>query len=229
MDNDMFSETTTTVSRPVPNMEQAKNRLADAQNALKDAEEEVRAAREKSGEELSSWLKAAATQSLAQAERKRNRAVQDVAQATDAIAQAQAKENQPSPSVVADHNTTSLEQEPGPVYATSEEFLIDQLLPMYIRIIDSKNGTWCRKWYLHAEALSRVDALWRAWEHFRLDGKTGMSVWWRDHADPHMAVLLNQKGPFHECDLETHKDPDPLPCDTAPPGWFPKEGDIPFP
>ncbi|RAX47794.1 DUF4913 domain-containing protein [Arthrobacter sp. AQ5-05] len=145
------------------------------------------------------------------------------------MAQVQARENSPGPSVESDSGAASEGQEPGLVYATSEDFLVDQLLPMYIRIIDSRNGTWCRKWYLHAEALSRVDALWRAWEHFRLDGKTGMSVWWRDHADPHMAVLLNQKGPFHQCDLETHKDPEPLPCDTAPPGWFPKEGDIPFP
>lgn len=229
MDNDMFTEIPTTISGSTPNTEQAEKHLADAQEALKSAEEEVRAAREKTGEELSSWLKTAATETLAQAERKRARAAQDVAQATDEVAQAHVKKNPSNSAVEAESASESQRKGPVPIYATSEEFLIDQLLPMYIRIIDSRNGTWCRKWYLHAEALSRVDALWRAWEHFRLDGNTGMSVWWRDHADPHMAVLLNQKGPFHECDLETHKDPEPLPCDTAPPGWFPNEGDIPFP
>lgn len=35
-----------------------------------------------------------------------------------------------------------------------------------------------------------MEALWRAWEHLRLDGATGISVWWKDHADHHMSVLL---------------------------------------
>lgn len=224
MDNDMFSEVPTTIDNSVSDTEKAQKHLADAQEALKSAEEEVRVAREKTGEELSAWLSAAATESLAQAERKRTRAVQEVRQATEEVVQAQAKENPPSPSVVPESGAAIEDPVSGLIYATSEEFLVDQLLPMYIRIIDSKNGTWCRKWYLHAEALSRIEALWRAWEHLRLDGKTGMSVWWRDHADPHMAVLLNQKGPFHECDLETHKNPNPLPCDIAPDGWFPQGG-----
>jgi hypothetical protein len=30
----------------------------------------------------------------------------------------------------------------------------------------------------------------------RLDGSTGMSVWWRDHADHHMGVLLSADGLF---------------------------------
>nr|AXV46327.1 DUF4913 domain-containing protein [Arthrobacter sp.] len=135
----------------------------------------------------------------------------------------------PNAATTSEADTGAGQDGPQLLFGTSERFLHELLLPMYIRIIDSRNGTWCRKWFLHAEALSRVDALWRAWEHLRLDGKTGMSVWWKDHADPHMAVLLNQKGPFHACDLERHKDPDSLPCDTAPPGWFPEEGGIPFP
>ena len=43
----------------------------------------------------------------------------------------------------------------------------------------------------------RLEALWRAWEHLRLDPATGMSVWWRDHADHHMRVLMADDGPFH--------------------------------
>ncbi|WP_372697705.1 DUF4913 domain-containing protein [Arthrobacter sp. JSM 101049] len=39
-----------------------------------------------------------------------------------------------------------------------------------------------------------MDALWRAWEHLRLDPTTGRSVWWKGHTDVHMAVLLSQKG-----------------------------------
>lgn len=201
-----------------------ESRLEAAHQVLAEAEEAVVAARAKADENLTGWLAAAASESLAQAERTRDRAVLEVEQAAEEVAAA-VKSASPT-----EGTDTGTEQEgPQLVFSTSERFLHELLLPMYIRIIDSRNGTWCRKWFLHAEALSRVDALWRAWEHLRLDGKTGMSVWWKDHADPHMAVLLNPKGPFHECDLERHKDPDPLPCDTAPPGWFPEEGDIPFP
>ncbi|MGV0111135.1 DUF4913 domain-containing protein [Arthrobacter sp. CP30] len=32
-------------------------------------------------------------------------------------------------------------------------------------------------------AVSRLNALWRAWETLRLDPGTGMSDWWRIHAD----------------------------------------------
>lgn len=28
-----------------------------------------------------------------------------------------------------------------------------------------------------------MEALWRAWEHLRLDGATGISVWFKDHAE----------------------------------------------
>lgn len=200
-------------------------RLEAAHQALAEVEEAVTSARAKANENLTGWLAAAAGESLAQAERTRDRAVLDVEQAAEEAAAAV----KPNAATTSEADTGAGQDGPQLLFGTSERFLHELLLPMYIRIIDSRNGTWCRKWFLHAEALSRVDALWRAWEHLRLDGKTGMSVWWKDHADPHMAVLLNQKGPFHACDLERHKDPDPLPCDTAPPGWFPEEGDIPFP
>ncbi|MBB2997559.1 DUF4913 domain-containing protein [Paeniglutamicibacter cryotolerans] len=114
-------------------------------------------------------------------------------------------------------------EKPSLIYGSAEEFLHLQLLPSYNRIIDSRNGKWCRQWYLHPEALSRVDALWQAWEHFRLVPATGMSVWWHDHADPHMAILLSQKGPFHACGPDRHHSPEPFPCDYAPAGWFPSE------
>lgn len=214
----------------------AQVRLETANQALVEAKEAVRLARQKAGEELSDWLRAAATDSLDQATRKRDRAIAEVEEATAAMNAAPVKESTVGPSPITDLEASSGagEAEPAPddaqpMFDTSEQFLIHQLLPLYIRIIDSRNNTWCRQWFRHPEALSRVDALWRAWEHLRLDGKTGMSVWWKDHADPQMAVLLSRKGPFYECDLNRHKEPDPMPCDIAPEGWFPKEGEIPFP
>lgn len=82
---------------------------------------------------------------------------------------------------------------------------MEHLAVLYRRNIDTA-GTgglrWCPKWWLHPEAFSRLEALWRSWEHLRLDGQTGMSVWWRDHADPHMARLMSSDGPFQACNVQ---------------------------
>jgi len=119
--------------------------------------------------------------------------------------------------------TAAPEPEPQLVYGSAEQFLHERLLPAYNRRNDGKAGLWCPKWFLHAEAVSRVTSLWRAWEHFRLDPATGMSVWWRDHADHHMGVLLSTEGVFHSCTPTGHYDPKPYECDMAPDGWFPDE------
>jgi Domain of unknown function (DUF4913) len=63
--------------------------------------------------------------------------------------------------------------------------------------------------------------LWRAWEHLRLDCATGISVWFKDHEDHHMSVLLDPRGPFYKCDMQKHRDPDHLEPKKAPEGWFP--------
>lgn len=209
----------------------AEQRLDAAHQALARAEDVVREAAEKNAEALSGWLRAAAAETLAQAERTRDRAAADVEQIAREVDAAKAnaaqetkdeKESQPLPGEAA-----AAQEESPLVYQSAEEFLHEHLLPLYNRIIDPRNGKWCRQWFLHPEAVSRVEALWRAWEHFRLDPATGMSVWWRDHADPHMAVLLSQKGPFHPCNNGRHHTPEPFECDYAPEGWFPKARDTP--
>jgi hypothetical protein len=57
---------------------------------------------------------------------------------------------------------------------------------------------------LVALASVALEALWRAWEYLRLDAHTGMSVWFRDHADHHMAVLLSADGAFKGCKPDRH-------------------------
>jgi hypothetical protein len=88
------------------------------------------------------------------------------------------------------------------VYGSAEEFLHEQLLPTDVRDVDGRAAKWCIEWYYHPEAVTRVEALWRAWEHLRLDSATGISVWWRDHADHHTSVLLDPRGPFYKCDMQ---------------------------
>jgi hypothetical protein len=107
------------------------------------------------------------------------------------------------------------------VFGWAEEFLHEQLLPTYVRDVDGRSAKWCIEWFYHPEAVSRVEALWRSWEHLRLDGATGISVWWRDHADHHMRVLMDPHGPFDNCDMKTHRDPAELQPRRAPAGWFP--------
>ncbi|MCW2131202.1 DUF4913 domain-containing protein [Arthrobacter sp. VKM Ac-2550] len=78
-------------------------------------------------------------------------------------------------------------------YGSAEEFPHEQTLPTYVRSVTGKTAKWCTEWYFHPEAVSRVAAVWRSWEHLRLDPATVMSVWWRDHADHHMRVLPDPK------------------------------------
>ncbi len=77
---------------------------------------------------------------------------------------------------------------------------------------------WCPRWWAHPEAISRLYALWRAWETLRIsDPQTGMSIWWRDHLDPHLAALAAEYGPFSRCSPGKHTEPRPLPVEQAPP------------
>jgi hypothetical protein len=76
---------------------------------------------------------------------------------------------------------------------------------------------WCAKWYRHTEAVSRLTAMWLAWEHLRLDGALGPDEWWRHHADPHLAVLMSHDtGPFAACRPDHHVELPWLPCEPAP-------------
>ncbi|MFZ2175940.1 MAG: DUF4913 domain-containing protein [Rhodococcus sp. (in: high G+C Gram-positive bacteria)] len=114
--------------------------------------------------------------------------------------------------------------EPQLVFGSVEEFVREKLTATYMReVADVPHRNWCPEWWRHTEAISRLEALWRSWEHLRLDPRTGMSVWWRDHADHHMEKLFSSDGPFKHCDVrQGHKDMlKPLPSTPAPPAMFP--------
>lgn len=123
-----------------------------------------------------------------------------------------------------DSDTTSAEEdEPSLVFATVDLFVQEHLSLNYRRTLNVQGGhTWCPEWWRHGEAISRLEALWRAWEDLRRDGKSGMSSWWREHADHHMPILLSTEGPFKGCSVEKGHNPrlDPLPCTPPPAGLF---------
>ena len=109
---------------------------------------------------------------------------------TDRAARAQAAERQ----------LAELADPPGLYYLTLAEWVQEWLFPVYRRSVLGHDRVWCPQWWRHAEAVARLESLWRAWEHLRQDAATGLSVWFRDHADHHMTVLLDADGPFKGCD-----------------------------
>ena len=100
----------------------------------------------------------------------------------------------------AERQLAELADPPGLYYLTLDEWVHEWLFPVYRRSVRGHDRVWCPQWWKHAEAVARLEALWRAWEHLRQDPATGLSVWFRDHADHHMTVLLDADGPFKGCD-----------------------------
>lgn len=108
-----------------------------------------------------------------------------------------------------------------PEFPGVEEWVTDWLAPM-IRHKRTDNQAWCPEWWRHPEAISRLEALWRAWESLRLDPTTGMSVWWRDHCDHHLPRLLDRAGgPFAQCFNGHGGEPAALVVVSAPAEWWP--------
>lgn len=110
-------------------------------------------------------------------------------------------------------------------YGSLDEFVREYLRHVYRRAINGRSRVWAARWWEYDEAVIRLEALWRSWEHLRLDPSTGMSVWWRDHADHHMAVLMDPDGPFAAADASAENNHTrkgaPLPYEAPPPGLFP--------
>ncbi|MFC4066722.1 DUF4913 domain-containing protein [Actinoplanes subglobosus] len=108
-----------------------------------------------------------------------------------------------------------------PMFSDVDSFMRHYLAPVVERRVTqgAANGVnWCPWWWKHPEAISRLYALWRAWETLRVaDPDTGMSIWWRDHFDNHFAVLTGEYGPFSKCAPDRgHVDTTPLPVEPAP-------------
>lgn len=111
-------------------------------------------------------------------------------------------------------------QPPVLYYGNVEEFVRERVVYLFPRAPES-GLAWCSQWWRHAEALARLDSMWRAWEHLRHDPGTGMSNWLLHHADPHLRVLMDPvAGPFALCKNGVHEGLPPLPHDAPPPDLF---------
>jgi len=106
-----------------------------------------------------------------------------------------------------------------PFYPRLEEWVSDYFAPMYARTF-TPTERWCATWWDHAEAISRLEALWRSWEVARLDELRGMALWYRDFLDGQLVVLMSPTGPFAACTPDRHAAARPLATTPAPTGYW---------
>jgi hypothetical protein len=160
----------------------------------------------------------AAEQKLASAERHHQAARDGVVRARQKVAEEADR---------ADQAAVLAEPEAPPLQFPTLPAFVAYLADLYRReVFDSSERVWCPKWWEHPEAIARLEAMWRALEALRQDPATGISVWFRDHADVHMAQLMQPHGPFRGCtatrghSIEPLK---PLPLGDPPADWWPEE------
>ncbi|WP_206499182.1 DUF4913 domain-containing protein [Rhodococcus sp. KRD175] len=97
---------------------------------------------------------------------------------------------------------------PAPAFLRLEDFVEKYLSHVINRKIDDKPGrglSWDRRWWQHQEVVSRLRALWWAFEEARSspDDPAAMSSWWLRHCDPQMRVLLDgESGPMSNADVD---------------------------
>lgn len=108
---------------------------------------------------------------------------------------------------------------PQPLYGGVEEWVNGQFLPMFRRPLGGE-FRWCAHWWRHAEAITRLTALWHSWEVLRLEPGTGIASWLRDHLDHQLPVLLGRSGPFAQCSEEEHVDLRQATAGQPPEGWW---------
>jgi len=90
-----------------------------------------------------------------------------------------------------------------PFFGSLLEFVVEHFGPVYARNT-SPTVRWCASWWDHAEALYRLEVLWRTWELYRLEPRLGIASWLRDYLDPQLRELTSPTGPFASCTADRH-------------------------
>ena len=114
----------------------AQARLETAYKPLAEAKGEIARAQKRVGENLSAWIHTAAVDSLAQAERAKEQAEKKVEQAAADLVEP--CDDTSTASVPVSNPAEANDEEPRAVYEIAEQFLLQFLLPLYIRIIDTR-------------------------------------------------------------------------------------------
>ncbi len=109
-------------------------------------------------------------------------------------------------------------------FPSVEAWVYGLFLPMFGWRVDGQRWYWCPQWWRHAEAIWRLELLWRSWEVARL-AATGMSGW-SVEVDRHLRELLGEDGPFRQCRAAEddrparHTELPPATAEPAPDGWW---------
>jgi len=106
-----------------------------------------------------------------------------------------------------------------PFFGSLLEFVTDGFAPVYCRST-SPTLRWCASWWDHAEAIYRLEALWRTWELYRLEPRLGIASWLRDYLDPQLRELTSPTGPFAQCTDDRHSPIKPLRTEQPPEDYF---------
>lgn len=189
-------------------LEKAEDDYDAAQDALADLEGRIvvldfKATAVEAAEDAEDWQRAAAQEDLAKAKRAFNRAGTRLQRAERALERAgdqveAEKEALRNAVVVVEEE----EPPPQPRFATVDLFVEQFVLPNWVHRYVAKNVRWCDRWFEHAEAITRFEAMWEAFEVMRQQPAPSYSTWLRDHFDVHMRTLTDPDGVFHECDVK---------------------------
>jgi len=106
-----------------------------------------------------------------------------------------------------------------PAYPAVEDWVTEYFLPMFRRTLGGEYR-WCAQWWQHGEAISRLAALWHAWEVLRLQPGTGIATWYRDYLDQQLPILMGARGPFYQCSETAHREPHEAAAAPAPGDWW---------
>ena len=190
----------------------AGDRLAVAEDALADAEGQVAVAEFKvadyeADESLLEWKKASAREELSRAKRVYKRAASQLGSATVALEDAEAAASAALEELRRAESTPAPKPAEGPVqrFASLPVFVVEYVIPNWVhKLGESYGGRWCSRWWEHPEAVTRLSALWEAFEVMRNEPPPSLSTWIKDHLDAHMAALTQIHGVFHNCDVNRH-------------------------
>jgi len=105
---------------------------------------------------------------------------------------------------------------PTPAHPSLGHFVIDYLVPLFTRPTLGGRWLWCPHWWKHSEAVSRLTALWHAWEALHDQPGTAFGSWYREHLDHQLPILMGPDGPFRDC-ANGHYASDPQPKPPRPP------------
>lgn len=195
-------------------VESASYRLLEAQEAQASSEARLAEAEERQVE--ASRARGAEPVEVVKARVAHDSAVRAVESAQDRLTELTAKQDSSASE--------------GPLYASLDAFVEGYLLPQWRHRLGGSTQ-WCGYWFRHAEAVSRLEAVWEAWEVIRREPAPSLSTWWRDHLDPHMRALTDPDGTFNRCSAVTHDEvhwqSDSWPAYVAPEGMFATDPNAP--